>query len=506
VAAPWRDRDRLAPLVAAWSDRAAGRTIFRTDTGPGWVALHLSGESRPGLFLGALPGAVLAFPFAGPLPRELREALPTTRRDPLHDLLRDAVVAGAGLLAADLVLVIDLAAGDAGGTSAAARRRELRLQLFGSRGGCVVLDQPGGRMLWTAHPGPHPCLVDVDPARQPSASVPLRAGADALLASWTAAGLGRLVRQQEAALADRLHRRLERRRQAAARLVANLARDLERADDGEERRRDAEALAASLHTVARGQAEVTVADPRGGPARILALDPGLPPHANLERLFRLARKAERGREVVAERLDAARRDAARLEAVAGQLDGLLAATSGPDGPDIAADADDAAAPDAALGRLAALRGFATEHADLLADDRPGPGRRAPEQPARPFRRYRIDGRWEVWVGRSSEENDALTHRASHPRDLWLHAQGVGGSHVVLRTGGRPQAVPRTVLEKAAALAALHSKARHSALVPVIWTERRYVRRPRKAPPGTAVCLQEQNLFVEPGVMPGVEAD
>jgi predicted ribosome quality control (RQC) complex YloA/Tae2 family protein len=67
-------------------------------------------------------------------------------------------------------------------------------------------------------------------------------------------------------------------------------------------------------------------------------------------------------------------------------------------------------------------------------------------------------------------------------------------------------VPRTVLEKAAALAALHSKARHSGLVPVVWTERRYVRKPRKAAPGTAVCLREKSLFVEPGVAPGVAAD
>ena len=36
----------------------------------------------------------------------------------------------------------------------------------------------------------------------------------------------------------------------------------------------------------------------------------------------------------------------------------------------------------------------------------------------------------------------------------LHAQGVPGSHVILRTGGKPELVPRAVLEKAAALAAV----------------------------------------------------
>ena len=480
--APWRDRDRLAALLAAWRGCATGRMLFRVDTGAGWVSLHLEGEERPALFLGALPGAVLAFPHAGPLPRPLRDALRPVRRDPLHDLLRGARLAGAALLREDLVLVLDLAA--------PAGPRELRLQLFGSRGGCVVLDPAAGRMLWSAHPGPHPCLVAPAAPRAGDAAPAPPADLDA----WAAAGLDHLVRQQLAALADRLERGLQRRVTAAARLVENLARDLDRADGGEARRRDAETLAAGLHTVRRGQGEVTLPDPRDGTPRTLTLDPALPPHANLERLFHQARKAERGREVVAARLADARADRNAREDAAAALQHLLAGDQEP------------------LQRLDSLQRFAADHADILAE-RGGGGRtgaagpagaRAPDEPARPFRRYRIDGRWEVWIGRSSEENDHLTHRASHPRDLWLHAQAVAGSHVILRTGGRPDQVPRPVLEKAAALAALHSKARHSALVPVIWTERRYVRRPRKAPPGTAVCLQERNLFVEPGVMPGVD--
>jgi predicted ribosome quality control (RQC) complex YloA/Tae2 family protein len=115
----------------------------------------------------------------------------------------------------------------------------------------------------------------------------------------------------------------------------------------------------------------------------------------------------------------------------------------------------------------------------------------------------VDDRWEVWVGRNNKENDVLTHRTAHSLDIWLHAQGVPGSHVILRTGGKPEQVPRSVLEKAAALAAMNSKARHSGLVPVIHTEQRYVRKPRKAPPGTAVCLREKSVFVEPALPQGV---
>jgi hypothetical protein len=480
---PWRDRALLAPLAAAWSAQARGRALFRTMTGPGWLSLHLVGDDRAGLVLGALPGAVLAFPLQGALPRPLRDALEPVRRDPLHDLLRDATLDGLALLANDLVLVIDLRTGRA--------RREIRLQLFGSRGGCVVLDPDAGRVLWTAHPGPHPCLVAPDAPRQD----PPPPAHDDDLASWAVVGLQHLAGQRRAALADRLARRLERRRASAGRLVENLAADLARADGGQERRRDAETLAASLHQVARGTATITLPDPHDGSPRELTLDPALAPHENLERLFHRARKAERGREQVATRLEAARTDLAAVEAAAARWRAVLGAD------------DESSAASDPVAAIAAILDFGAAERDLLdhgPTPRDGQRTRSPDEPARPFRRYRIDGRWEVWVGRSSEENDTLTHRASHPRDLWLHAQGVAGSHVIVRTGGRPDTVPRPVLEKAAALAALHSKARNSALVPVIWTERRYVRRPRKAAPGTAVCLREQNLFVEPGVMAGVD--
>jgi len=472
MSAPWRDRDRLAPLLAAWRTASVERPLYRAVTGPGWVSLSLTGDDRSALFLGALPGAVLAFPFTAPLPRSLHADLAPTRRDPLHDLLRDATLIEVGLLRDDLVVELRL--------ETAAGIRRVRHQLFGQRGGIVVLDDHG-RMLWTAHPSPHPSLMDhtsglaptVDPAGD--------------LGAWSSEGLDRLTAQRTTALGDGLQRAVVRRLTTSRRLVANLAADLERADGGEERRRDAEALAAYLHTVRRGADTITVDDPRDGLPRTIALDPARAPNANLEHLFKLARKAQRGREVIVERLAAARADLAITVAGETELERLLAQD----------DSEDL---------LDALHVYASNHAELVAG-RKGRARRsgrAPDEPARPFRRYRIDDRWDVWVGRSSKENDELTHRASHPRDLWLHAQGVGGSHVILRTDGRPETVPRPVLEKAAALAALHSKARHSSLVPVIWTERRYVRRPRKALPGTAVCLREENLFVEPGVAPGVE--
>jgi predicted ribosome quality control (RQC) complex YloA/Tae2 family protein len=117
--------------------------------------------------------------------------------------------------------------------------------------------------------------------------------------------------------------------------------------------------------------------------------------------------------------------------------------------------------------------------------------------------FRLASGREVWVGRSARDNDLLTQRHAHGHDLWLHAQGVEGSHVVLRTGGQPALAAD--VEAAAQLAAQFSKAKHSQTVPVVVTEKRYVRKPRKAVPGAVVAERAKTLFVSPQIPPGCEA-
>ncbi|MCX7801486.1 MAG: NFACT family protein [Meiothermus ruber] len=101
--------------------------------------------------------------------------------------------------------------------------------------------------------------------------------------------------------------------------------------------------------------------------------------------------------------------------------------------------------------------------------------------------------FEVWVGRNSKENDLLT-RMAHSEDLWFHAQGLPGSHVILRTQGRPAPLPDLLY--AAQLAAHHSKARGEKNVPVDYTAKKHVWRPRKAAPGQVLYTQVKTLFVD----------
>ncbi len=114
-----------------------------------------------------------------------------------------------------------------------------------------------------------------------------------------------------------------------------------------------------------------------------------------------------------------------------------------------------------------------------------------------FRRLILDKKWDVYIGKDGPNNELLTFRFAHKWDIWLHAQGVPGSHVIIHLPGRNSVPPKHVIEQAAQLAAAHSKAKHSSTVSVMYTQVRYVSRMRKAPPGTVKVQKEKVLFVKP---------
>ncbi len=108
------------------------------------------------------------------------------------------------------------------------------------------------------------------------------------------------------------------------------------------------------------------------------------------------------------------------------------------------------------------------------------------------RRLETDEGLVIWVGRNSRQNALVLERAA-PTDLWFHARGVSGGHLILVTGGRE--VPEALVERVAALAAHYSTARGEARVPVDVTERRYVRPIPGAGPGQVTYRNERTLTV-----------
>lgn len=115
---------------------------------------------------------------------------------------------------------------------------------------------------------------------------------------------------------------------------------------------------------------------------------------------------------------------------------------------------------------------------------------------RPYRRVLVEG-FEVLIGRSASDNDALTFRVARPFDTWLHvAGGTPGSHVIIRNPERAP-LPKSVIEQAASHAAWYSKARAGGSVEVHHCKVADVRKPRGAPAGQVQLERHSRIKVRP---------
>lgn len=279
------------------------------------------------------------------------------------------------------------------------------------------------------------------------------------------------AREEERLLAEGRRRLREPVRAAiarAGRALVKLADEAARVPVAESDRRAADLLKANLRLAKRGAREVTVTEwtEEGAREVKVALDPALTPQANLERYYRRYRRIA----------DSAARVAARAVEVRGReaaLRGLLAAI-------------DAARP-SELPRLE------KEARRLDAGPRPAAApRRRRAEPALPYRTFRSLAGLAILVGKGAAENDQLTVRVAKGNDVWLHARGQKGAHVVVRLE-KGKAPDGDTLLDAAHLAAHFSDARGAPQVDVAYTRAKYVRKPKGAAPGAVTFSQERVL-------------
>ncbi len=310
--------------------------------------------------------------------------------------------------------------------------------------------EPDPVLLWTGGGlQPYPLPLPGTPAEpQPT-----------LLAAFThaAAAVGELPAALPPALLDALAERAVR---AWARADA-LRRELAENPDPATLRGAGDLLLARLAELERGVGRARLTGFDGRPVE-LDLDPTRSPQENASAYYKRAGRAERACARLPELIVEAEREARRLEGL------VERARAGEVGTE-------------------ALR------AELPSLEE---GARGPAAPTLPYRVYRSSGGLEIRVGRGARHNDDLTFHHSAPDDVWLHARHASGAHVVLRWRGDGNPPTRDLTE-AAVLAALHSKARTSGSVPVDWTRRKYVRKPRRSPPGQVLVERTKTLFVAP---------
>lgn len=242
-------------------------------------------------------------------------------------------------------------------------------------------------------------------------------------------------------------------------------------------RRMGDSLLAEPASAPRGTHVTTIRDVHSGRPESVKLNPALDARGNAELFYRRARKAQRGLEIAERKTAETREELSALEELHRRATALI--ERGETAESFEQDL-------LLLEREAQERGIGTGRQS----------RAAPAPPREPFKRFRID-QWEVLVGRSARDNDELTLHVARPHHLWLHVAAHQGSHVVIPRARNADRPPKRVVEKAAALAAWFSRARHSSFVEVHVTEARFVRKPRKSPPGSVVAQRCTSVRVAP---------
>lgn len=312
---------------------------------------------------------------------------------------------------------------------------------------------------------PEPVLLETARGRQPY-PFPLGATAtrsDSLLDAFaTVAAEADEGSAPALTIGPALLARLEDAAKRADRRIVRLTAQLDDREDPDRLRALGDLLLARYADVPHGAESVALADFEGSTVDV-PLDPKRAVHENAARYYDRASRSERA----AERLPALiARATADRDSLATLLDGARSGTA------------------------------TAEEVRAALPEGPRPQRRGDQEARLPYTAFRSSGGLEIRVGRGARHNDDLTFRASAPNDVWLHARHAAGAHVILRWSGSGSP-PARDLEEAAVLAAVNSKARTSSSVPVDWTLRKYVRKPRGSAPGSVLPDRVKTVFVEP---------
>ena len=267
------------------------------------------------------------------------------------------------------------------------------------------------------------------------------------------------VRERESALRKHLKKLLRR--------ADALRRDLEQAGRYEPYARYGELLKANLGSLTKGMTAVSVVDyyDERLPELTIPLDPTKGAQANMDTYFAKYRKFVSAQREIAPRLATIHAEVQHMQV---ELEAITQGTW-----------------------------LAPRHEERPAEgpiSRSARRRSADEARRGPFRRFLSSDGYPIFVGRNARENDELTFGLARSEDLWLHARGIPGSHVVVRLEKGSEPPPET-LRDAATLALLYSDLKKSGKGDVIYTRRKWVKKAKGQAPGAVTVTQEHSIYV-----------
>jgi predicted ribosome quality control (RQC) complex YloA/Tae2 family protein len=281
---------------------------------------------------------------------------------------------------------------------------------------------------------------------------------------------GQAQRKQQIAASIADHQDKLRRR------LASLEGSLKKAESADELRRKGEAIYAHLYEVEKG---ATTLEAEG---LVIKLDPDRSASENAQDYFREYNKSRQALDGVPELVQETRYELEYLDEMLTQLE--LAET---------------------YEEVVNIKAELAENdygPKSTPKEREKAAAKAIKKPSRVKRRklphtpsfVSPDG-FTIFVGKSAQHNEYVTFDLGDKSDVWLHARGMPGSHVIIKTIGRE--VPEATLQMAAELAAFYSKGQQSTKVEVTYTPQKFVRKVKGQHPGLVTYTNDKSLAVKP---------
>ncbi|HZC05187.1 MAG TPA: NFACT RNA binding domain-containing protein [Ktedonobacterales bacterium] len=302
-----------------------------------------------------------------------------------------------------------------------------------------------------------------------------------------------------------LRRLLQTQRDRCVRKADALRGEMAAQEEAATLRREADTLLAFQSEVAPGAKTATLPDAwasEEGATLTLTLDPQYSAVENANRRYARYHKLQRAAELLPEQVEANDLELAHLEQL---LTDLALAETPAEVSLVRAEVAEAGyikggaearrlAKEQRKGGKKGQKGKASGKASGKADMKGGQSKPSKPEGGAPLRR-RLSGDVLALVGKNSRQNEEVTFHQAAPNDLWLHARGAPGSHVILKVAGRP--APDEALTEAASLAGWYSQLREAGSVAVDVTEARYVRHMKGGGPGMVIYERERTVHAPP---------
>jgi len=120
------------------------------------------------------------------------------------------------------------------------------------------------------------------------------------------------------------------------------------------------------------------------------------------------------------------------------------------------------------------------------------------KPVPKYRTYTLEDGWQIFVGKTDEDNDLVSFQLATPKDYWFHISTLPGSHTLLRAPEGVTTPPdKAHIQAAAAVAAYFSKGRNAGLCTVDYCLACHVSKPRGAKAGSVNITDFKRIKVQP---------